>query len=346
MRIAVTSVQVPYIHGGAEVHVRGLEAALRRAGHEVELIQMPFRFSPIASVRRSMDVWESEELGDYNGYRIERVICMKFPTFYAQHDNKVAWVMHQHRVVYDLWETPHADGLRGTKEGEAFRREIIERDQRGLAGCKRLFANSRNVAERLRRYNGIRSEPLYHPPQRAELFYCEPAQPYVFFPSRFETLKRQSLLIEAMALVRAPVVALLSGEGGQLQQARELVAKKGLHERVRLLGRISDDQLLAYYAHALGVFYGPFDEDYGYVTLEAMLAHKPVITCKDSGGPLELVVDGETGLVAEPKADAVAAAIDRLWADRARAARMGKAGRARFDELEISWDHVVEALLS
>jgi len=81
------------------------------------------------------------------------------------------------------------------------------------------------------------------------------------------------------------------------------------------------------------------------VALEAALARKPLITCSDAGGPLEFVVDRETGRVVEPEPAAVAAAIDELHEDRARAARMGDAAREFYESLDISWDSVVEALL-
>jgi len=101
--------------------------------------------------------------------------------------------------------------------------------------------------------------------------------------------------------------------------------------------------LLALYAGALGVFYAPYDEDYGYVTLEAFLAHKPVVTARDSGGPLEFVLDGENGLVCDPEPDALADAFSRLATDRARAAVLGEAGfeRAR----RVTWDGVIETLV-
>jgi glycosyltransferase involved in cell wall biosynthesis len=77
-----------------------------------------------------------------------------------------------------------------------------------------------------------------------------------------------------------------------------------------------------------------------------MLAEKPVITCRDSGGPLEFVIDHQTGIVADPTPEALAAAMDSLWEDRERARQWGDAGRQRYGDLRIDWDHVVEKLLA
>ncbi len=99
------------------------------------------------------------------------------------------------------------------------------------------------------------------------------------------------------------------------------------------------------YARCLGVLFPPVDEDYGYITLEAMLARKPVITCADSGGPLEFVVDRQTGIVAEPNPESLANAMDDLWDHRENARQWGDAGRQRYSDLRISWAHVLEHLL-
>ena len=88
----------------------------------------------------------------------------------------------------------------------------------------------------------------------------------------------------------------------------------------------------------------PFDEDYGYVTLEAFLARKPVVTTVDAGGPLEFVEDGVTGFVVDPTPEAIGGAIARLASDAALAQSLGDAGyeRAR----AITWDGVVDRLMA
>jgi glycosyltransferase involved in cell wall biosynthesis len=192
---------------------------------------------------------------------------------------------------------------------------------------------------------GIKAQPLYHPPPDAERFYAGEMWDYVLLPSRLERLKRQELLIEAARLVKSPVRFVLLGEGGQRPELTAKIARYGLEDRVWLAGFCPRAEQIAWYAHALAVFFGPHDEDYGYVTLEAMLAARPVITCSDSGGPLEFVRHGLTGLVVDPHPEAVAEAIDSLWEDRRRARAMGQAGREAILALNLSWERVVEALL-
>ena len=80
--------------------------------------------------------------------------------------------------------------------------------------------------------------------------------------------------------------------------------------------------------------------------MEAMLASKPVITCDDSGGPLEFIHPEKTGLIAKPTPEGLASAMDKLWSDREHAKELGEAGRARYLALHISWSEVVKRLLS
>jgi len=333
------------MHGGSENLMAGLVSAIHRAGHDVDLVTMPFRFEPPQAVERSMEIWIGEDLLCLNGCSVDRAICLKFPDYYAQHPQKIVWLIHQHRPVYDLWSTPYDGGLSDTVEGEKLRRRVIEEDSRALGKCLKRFTISQNVSDRLAKFNGLDSVPLYHPPAGSDNFYRAEAYPYVFYPSRLETLKRQDLLIRAMALVRSPVVALLAGGGGQRMALHRLIEEKGLASRVRLLGNMEEAEKYAYYAHALSVFFGPFDEDYGCVTLEAMLAAKPVVTCTDSGGPLEFVINGVTGFIVKPEPEAVAEAVDWLYQHQNAARDMGHAGFDRYHSLEISWDRVVERLL-
>ena len=109
------------------------------------------------------------------------------------------------------------------------------------------------------------------------------------------------------------------------------------------LGFVDERQLLYLYARCRGVVYTPFDEDYGYVTVEAFLSRKPVVTVSDSGGPLEFVEDGVSGLVAAPSPEPLAYAFRRLWElKETRLAELGAEGARRV--APITWDAVVDSL--
>ena len=345
MRIAVATAQVPFIAGGAEIMTDGLCSALQRAGHKVERVTMPFRFGPASRVLQNMDAWEAEDFDRFDCGQIDQLIALKFPAFYAKHHSKRVWLMHQHRSCYELWNTPNGDSA-SNPESVRLREQIMSRDTATLRESHKVFTISQTVSDRLMRFNNVASTPLLQPPAHAELYECGSYLPYIFVPSRLETLKRQHLLIEAMAHVDRPVFAVIAGEGGQRPALDRLVAELGLGDRVLFLGRLSDEQMRKWYANSLAVFFGPLDEDYGFITLEAMLSAKAVITCKDSGGPLYFVRDGQSGVISDPKPEAIAAHINRLNAHRALARDMGQTGRDFYRHLNISWDHVVATLLA
>ena len=339
MRILVTATHAPFLYGGGERHMQNLCAALRSAGHEVELLRLPFKYSPESDIERVMSFCDGYDVSAPNGQHIDRVISLQFPGYGMRHPHHVVWLMHQHRAVYELF-----DESKATPERRQLRHQIVAFDNRVLSDVSRRFANSRRVAERLRQFNGLESTPLYHPPPGAERLRCEDSWDYVFYPSRLESLKRQDLLIDAARLMTSKTKVLIGGEGPQMERYQRLIERHELGDRVRLIGPFSEAERIAHYAHALAIAYPTFDEDLGYVALEAMYAGKPVVTCRDSGGPLEFVVHDQTGVVTQPTPEALAEAIDRLADHPERAREMGRAGRERIVGMDLSWPRVVAAL--
>jgi glycosyltransferase involved in cell wall biosynthesis len=233
--------------------------------------------------------------------------------------------------------------------GSKIRHAIHQADRQCIPEAKRIFTNSATVSERLKRYCAIDSVPLYHPPQHAERFYCAEAEDYLFFPSRLAPDKRQSLVLEALAHTRQPIRLRFAGTADApyyVDELKMLASKLNVELRVEWLGHVTEEEKRRYYAHARGIIFPPLDEDYGYVTLEAMLASKPVITCEDAGGPLEFIRHEQTGFIAKPTPEGLASEMDKLWSDRERAKALGQAGRAHYMALHISWSEVVSRLLS
>lgn len=349
MRILIATTQVPFIRGGAEAHAEGLRDALVREGHEAEIVAVPFKWYPAEKILDHMLACRLLDVTEFAGTPVDLLIGLRFPAYLIPHPNKVVWILHQHRTAYELWDHPLGD-LIYEPDGQLVRDAIHAADRNILAEAKALYANSGNVARRLKQYCGLDSQPLYHPPPHAEEFYsAETLGDYLFFPSRLCRPKRQSLVLEALAHTRAPVRVRFAGTPDYPAYSNELQSlarKLKVQGRVEWLGGISEDEKRRQYAEARGVLYPPVDEDYGYVTLEAMLAAKPVITCTDSGGPLEFVAHDETGFVADPTAESLAAAMDELWKEPEQTRSLGTLGRARYEAIGISWTNVVRKLVT
>jgi glycosyltransferase involved in cell wall biosynthesis len=341
--VLICTAQVPFTSGGAETHVDNLAAALSQAGCDVAITALPFSWNPPTEIVRSALAWRMLNVAEANGRRIDLVIGMKFPAYLVEHPNKVLWILHQHRSAYNLRGTPY-DDLSSHPDGPGVRAFIHNVDNQHIPRARRVFANSATVASRLKAHNAIDSEPLYHPPPRADRLRAGDYGDYILYPSRIESQKRQHLLIEAMRRVTTPVRLVLPGPEHDDGRVRALA--QALGDRVLFPGRVSEDELIALYAGALGVAYVPFDEDLGYVPLEAMVAARPVIVTTDTGGGSEFVDDGATGRVVPPDADALADAFDRLFADRACARRFGAAGQEKYASLGLSWPRVVERLIA
>jgi glycosyltransferase involved in cell wall biosynthesis len=344
-RVLVLEAQVPFVHGGAEVHVRELLRELRARGYNAELVSVPFRWDPNEEILPHAAAWRLLDLSESNGQPVDLVIATKFPTYFARHPNKVVWLIHQYRAAYELCGTEYSN-FRHNERDVGLRDTLIRLDTQMLGECRRIFANAQNTANRVAKYNGLAAVALYHPPKLAgRLSAATPAYgDFVLSVGRIESVKRIDLLVSAMAGVDKPIRLVVAGDGTQRANVERVAAQAGVADRVEFLGSVEDERLLALYREALAVLYPPFDEDFGYVTLEAFLSRKPVVTATDSGGPNEFVVDGVNGFVRPPQSDAFADAINALAADRRRTAAMGDAGydRAR----TITWDGVIERLVT
>ena len=349
MFIVLATVQVPFVRGGAEVLAESLLDALRAAGHRAEIVAIPFKWYPPERILDSILACRLLDLTAANGRSIDRLIGLKFPAYLMPHPHKVLWLLHQHRQAYEQWDHALSDMIYFGQAREV-RDAIRATDHRLLPEARAVYTIAANVSRRLRQHCGVDSTPLYHPPHQAEGFRCEdPAGNYFFFPSRINPAKRQHLAVQGLAHAGGDTRLVFCGESDDENYSgmiRREIDQAGLGSRVDFLGRVSEAEKVELYARALGVVYTPLDEDYGYITLEAMLSSKPVITCTDAGGPLEFVEHDTSGLVVEPAGAAIGEAMRRLQSDRPAAAAMGRAGRELYLAKDITWENVVEKLLA
>lgn len=344
MKIALCSSFVPFVYGGARNIVEWLESTLLDEGHQVERIYLPHvdapdrLFTQIAAYR-----WVDLDAAD-------RVICFRPPAHVIPHPNKVLWFIHHIRVFYDLWDTPYR-GFPDDARHRNMRDALRDADTIALQEARRVYTNSAVVSRRLREYNGVDSEVLYPPIFAPQRFHCRGFNDEVVYICRVEHHKRQHLLIEAMRHTQTPVRLRLCGTSSGPDYVKELfalVTRYGLENRVSIEhGWISEEQKINYLAECLAAAYIPLDEDsYGYPSLEASHAGKPVLTTSDAGGVLELVEHGRNGLVCNPRPEDLAAALDQLYDDRYATERMGRMAQDRLGELGINWTRVLNRLLA
>lgn len=344
MKIGVVISSPPLAEGGHLVLARSLVQALREAGHEAGLILTPQnRFGRLAS--SYLATWLIDVGVAYDGAPLDQVISLRFPAYAVRHPRHVVWLNHRMREYYDLWDRFLATLPWRARLKERLRRRVLHAVDRRLLTrhVSKVFTISGTIAERLRRFGGIPGEVLYPPaPQRA--YRCDGYGDELFAVSRLTPLKRMDLLLRALAEPSAQGVrCAIAGEGPDAERLRRLRLDLGLEGRVTLLGRIETDDLISRLATCRAVVFPTFNEDYGLVTVEAFASHKAVVTCADSGGPAELVRDGESGFVCEPTPAALGLAIARLAADRALAERLGEGGRNA--GAGITWSGAVERLV-
>ncbi len=342
-RIAVVTSSPPFSEGGHLVIARSLVQALRAEGHEADLVITPQnRFGRQAAAYRATWLTDVGVTGDDRP--IHQVISLRFPSYAVRHPVHVSWLNHTMREYYDQWPRFSAPLSWKGRLKERVRRRLIRTADRYLLGrVRRLYVQSRTIGRRLEDTLGLRSEVLYPPaPQRA--YRLDEYGDYLFAVSRLTPLKRIDLLIEALSEPEARgVKCVIAGDGEERRSLEHLIAERGLGGRVILAGRIDDRQLVDHLARCRAVCFPPFDEDYGLVTMEAFSSSKGVITCQDSGGVSELVVDGESGLVVEPSPAALAQAIRSVFDDSELARRLGSGAAER--AAGATWHNTVSKLV-
>jgi len=342
-RILVVTSDVPFVEGGHLVIARSTVRALRERGHEAALVLTPQnRFG--RQVRAYLANAFTDVGQDGLGRSVDQVISFRFPSYAVRHPRHVCWLNHRLREYYDLWpELKAVLGVKGRLK-EGVRRRFFHALDAWLLkhNVTRVFAQSATIQARLHRWGRIPSEVL-HPPAPQRAYRTDGYDPFVFAVSRLQRLKRLDLLVEAFRrMENRELRAVIAGEGPERDALAAKIRQYGLERRIELLGAADEAAVLDGYARCRAVFYAPFNEDYGLVTPEAFASAKPVITARDSGGPVELVRDGETGFVAEPTPEAVAEKLDLLAGDRPLAERLGR--NALSASAELSWEKTVRKL--
>lgn len=343
-RIAICAAQIPFVRGGAEVLYESLRDELVRRGHQAEIVSLPFNWSSRLNIVQSALAWRLVDLTTAAGQPIDLVIGTRFPSYLVRHPRKVVWLIHQFRQIYELKDTRFSDfGAR--PEDPGIEQMLTKLDQRALGEARARFAISQNTADRLGKFNGLDAEALYPPPKLGDRYRSEEPGDYLFTVGRLDPMKRFDALVRAVAATSSGVRCVIAGEGPERERLLRLAGELGVANRVEILGRVDDERLIELYARALAVHYAPYDEDYGYVTVEAFKSGRAMLTASDSGGVLEFVRDGVNGFVVAPDSPReLAARIDRLHGDRALARRLGQEGRRRV--AGIDWDAVIPRLLS
>jgi glycosyltransferase involved in cell wall biosynthesis len=343
MKIALCSSFVPFVSGGYRNIVEWLQVMLEEQGHQVEKIYLPENDAPDVLFQQMMAYrWVDLEAAD-------RIICFRPQAHLIPHPHKIVWFIHHIRIYYDLWQSayrwfPDDVKHRGVRDG------LRAVDNAALSEAKTIFTNSKVVANRLKTYNHMDSEVLYPPIFQPERFYSAGHNDEIVYISRLEHHKRQHLLIEAMQYTTTPIRLRLCGVGSgtYLRDLQHRVAQLQLGERVTIDNHwISEAEKVECLANCLAAAYLPVDEDsYGYPSIEASHASKPILTTTDSGGVLELIQDGINGYITDPSPKALAEAMDKLFLDRTKTENMGRNAQDCLVALNISWPHVLTRLLA
>ena len=154
----------------------------------------------------------------------------------------------------------------------------------------KMIANSKTVAERIRKYYNRDSDIIYPPVETSKYYISKEVGNYFLIVSRLRPYKRVDLVVEAFNALRLPLKVI--GAGEELDNL-----KKMANDNIEFLGPVSDKKK-AYYLSKCQAFIHPQEEDFGITALEAMASGRPVVAYK-KGGAMETVIPRKTGKLFE-----------------------------------------------
>ena len=279
-----------------------------------------------------------------DGHPVDQVISLRFPSYAVRHPRHVCWLNHRMREYYDLWERFTRGLGRKGRLKEGVRRRVFHALDRWLLtrNVTRLVAQSQTIQARLQRFGGIPSELLYPPPPERP-YRTDGYGDYIFAVSRLHAAEAAR---PAGGGGRAhegppPAASRSRAKGEEAERLRERIEDAGpARAASSCWARSPTRELVEHYARCRAVYFAPWNEDYGFVTLEAFRSGKAVVTTHGQRrAGRARASTSENGLVGAGHARRRwPAALDALAADRGLAERLGQAARARRPRERITWE--------
>ena len=253
--VLILASQVPFSSGGAEVLIGDLVKEIRERGHNVDVLSLPFLIKNNQDLLLQISQWRQLDLSEVGGRRVDLVIATKFPTYFANHPNKIVWMIHQHRQAYDLYGTRYGDFDTDVGD-EAVRQAILNADRTALGESKKVFTISDNVSGRLKDFLGVESEAL-EPPIPSKSFIPSSVNLQItkgnsiLVIGRLCSSKRIELILRSLPEIDRKLNLVIVGtedEPGVESFLRSEIEKHDLQDRVEFKGRVDDSCLIDLYS--------------------------------------------------------------------------------------------------
>lgn len=378
MKIAIVAPSpVPFAIGGAEKLWWGLQNHINQyTSHQCELIKIPVKENNFWNL---MDAYYRFHQLDVSSYDL--VITGKYPSWMVRHDNHCLYMLHCLRGLYDTYHftglplefstTQKAArelldfmtndlsdidaffhllfGLRNDSTipssvfdfpGPFVRKIIHFLDKKAMKNVNNFAAISLTVANRKEYFPVNADVKTIYPPSNLHSFKNSSCD-YFFTASRLDEPKRVKMIVEAYLQSNTSIPLKIAGTGPAEDEIKTLA--KG-DNRIEFLGYISDEELIEYYAKSYAVIFIPYEEDYGLITIEAMMSEKPVITFTDCGGVTEFVEDGKSGFISDPTTGDLKKSIEKAATSKEQIIKMGR--HAKLKVKNITWENSVKKLLN
>jgi hypothetical protein len=324
MKVLVACSVVPFADSPTQARARALCRQLTAAGHESEILRIPFATDPPThlpaqlAMMRGLESWNADHL-----------VALDLAASLLRHPRKSLWL---------------DDGLPLADGGDTSLAALLANAaQEAAAESRAAFCVSNDVRDQMLARLQIALPVLLVPPRRVVATQGE------FLFSAPPRMKADTRVLAALAQTAPEVQLLVAGApafAGQQAALLDAAAALGVAQQVRFdLRSLAESEIDAYLAAAVAVVCIGGTDDAG-LAIAAAGAGKALIAapCSDSHRPL--VRPYLTGWQSMPGADGLAAAFGEAWTLRHRSLAYGAQARDLLYLSGINWPQTLEKLLS
>lgn len=378
MKIALIAPSpIPYTMGGAEKLWFGIYKYINEnTNHQCELIKIPVNENSFWGLIDSYYDFFKLDLSYF-----DMVISGKYPAWMVNHHNHHLYMLHCLRgfydcfhflnildeiktnndkvknivnqmssdslsirqlfeLVYDLKNEKNIEKELFDFPGAFIRKIVMYFDKKAMENIVSFSSISKTVASRKEYFPLNQKVNVIYPPSTLDKFHSLNYD-YFFIVSRLDNAKRIDIILKAYLKSKSEIPLVIAGTGPLEEEFKELTKDD---KRINFVGFLSDTELTKYYANAYSVIFVPYDEDYGLITIEAMMSNKPVITFNDSGGVLEFVENNKTGVVCKPNVNDLKRVFENISNNKDLILAMGKNAKEKVSD--ITWNNLIDNLLN
>jgi glycosyltransferase involved in cell wall biosynthesis len=257
--------------------------------------------------------------------KVDLAISHSFLMSYYCYRKKIPYIIFMHHPPNFLYPKITREWINHPKRffawlgGKLMEKWLKNLDKKCVKNAKLIFANSGYTKKRINQIYKIDATVIYPPKNESFRILNIKKKNFIYAHGRVIPDKKFEYVIEAMKHIpNKKLVISGSIEKNYEKKLKNLIKKLRLQNRIKILGRISEKNLIKLYNEAKVFVLTAPHEDFGIVPVEAISCGTPVIAWNDGAGPTETIIENVNGFLAKPYdikdlTDKIKKAMNKKW---------------------------------